>query len=190
MRLVAAFGALTVASALGLTAASPASAAEPTLDEQLQTVSELTAADWRMSHEELQAAGVPHRIVQIDDGSFVQYSFDEGTIALPVVAEPGQVTPQLAVGSDADGTYISFNNTDQVAIRNGTAAGLAAVICVISAGAACIFASVAVAVAGSYLGSNGVCPGNDELWIYFQEGVTGPNYTQAVCRPVSYPGGG
>ncbi|WP_157525297.1 hypothetical protein [Microbacterium yannicii] len=51
-------------------------------------------------------------------------------------------------------------------------------------------AAVAVAVANEYIAGNGFCPNGDELWIYFSECATGPNYPQVVCRPVSYSGGG
>lgn len=85
--------------------------------------------------------------------------------------------------------YISFNNTDQRAIKTGTTGALVIAIGALNP-AVGIAAGLAVSIANEYIAGNGFCPSNDELWVYFTDGPTGPNYTQVVCRPVSHPGGG
>lgn len=140
-----------------------------------------------------QAAGIPYDTIQTDTGTTNVYHFAEGDFALGVptltAVHPGVVTPNLATGWDGGQTYISFNNTDQRAIKAGTAYGLVAAITVLSPPMG-VVAGFAVTVANEYIPGNGFCSGNDELWVYFSEGATGPNYSQVICRPVSYPGGG
>jgi len=176
------------ASAAEPVAAEPATA-EPTIEEQFAA---LTAEDYRQGHADLQAAGIPFDVSE--DGQTIVYHFDQGDFALPVppaelTAEPGTVTPNVAVGWDGGQSYISFNNTDQVAVKRGLTGGLVGVISIISPPMGLV-AGVATAMAGAYIDSRGVCPGNDELWVYFTDGPTGPAYQQVICRPVSYPGGG
>lgn len=99
------------------------------------------------------------------------------------------MSPNLATGWDGGMTYISLNNTDQVAIRTGATGALVLAITLLNPFVGAL-AGIAVSVASTYIGNNGVCGGNDELWIYFTDGATGPAYQQVICRPVSYPGGG
>lgn len=100
------------------------------------------------------------------------------------------MTPNLATGGDGAETYISLNNTDQIAIRNGAAAALVGAIAVLNRLMGLV-TGVAVAVAATYGDNQGACPGIDQLWVYFSQGIDGnPSYQNIICRLVSYPGGG
>lgn len=183
--------AAVAALALSSLAAAPATAAEvaPVPQEAETAALGLTADQVRQAHQDFQNAGIPFDVVHSEAGTVNVYHFPEGDFGLRVPADPDDVTTMIGVGSDADGQYISLNHTDQLAIKNGSVAALTVAITVLNpaAGAA---AAVITAVAGTYVNDNGMCPGNDELWIYYTDGPTGPAYSQVICRPVSYPGGG
>jgi hypothetical protein len=180
-------------AALGLApfAASPAQAAEVAPAPEMKTESTLglTADQVREAHADFQAAGIPFDVVEDAYGMVNVYHFPEGDFGLRVPADPDEVTTKIGVGSDADGQYISLNHTDQLAIKNGSVAALTVAITALNPAAGAAVA-VVTAVAGTYVSDNGMCPGNDELWIYYTDGPTGPAYSQVICRPVSYPGGG
>lgn len=184
---VAAVAALT----LSPLAAAPATAAETApAPESTDTVAlGLTADQVRQAHKDFQDAGIPFDVVTSDAGTVNVYHFPEGDFGLVVPPEPGTLSAQLAVGSDAEGQYLSLNHTDQLAIKNGSTAALTLAITLLNpyvGGAVGVF----TAIAGTYVNDNGMCPGNDELWIYYTDGPTGPAYSQVICRPVSHPGGG
>jgi len=186
--------AVAAAAAAALTAPfmwapAPASAAEPAPAVVEQEAPTITAEQARQAHADFQAAGIPFEVIQTESGTSNLYHFPEGDFALAVPPEPGTVTPNLAVGGDSEGTYISFNNTDQRAIKTGATGALVIAIGALNP-AVGIAAGLAVSIANEYIAGNGFCPSNDELWVYFTDGPTGPNYTQVVCRPVSHPGGG
>lgn len=186
----AAITALTLSSL----AAAPATAADtapaPALAAAGATAPTITTQQVRDAHTAFQEAGIPFDVTTDDVGRTVNvYHFAEGDFGLVVPAAPGTISTQLAVGSDGEGTYISFNNADQRAIKNGTAYALVAAIGVLSPPMG-VVAGFAVTIANEYVAGNGFCPGNDELWVYFTDGPTGPAYSQVICRPVSHPGGG
>lgn len=57
----------------------------------------------------------------------ITFQFDEGDFGLtvpPGPPSPGTVSPNLATGWDGGMTYVSLNNTDQVAIRTGATGAL------------------------------------------------------------------
>lgn len=187
-------------TAVSLTAAPPAtaSAAERPEPQRVQEDATVTAAELRQGIEDIKAAGVPYEVTTKEDGTeFIVFHFEEGDLGLNIPgtgsatpADPGTVSPNFAVGSDSEGNYISFNHTDQVAIKNGTVTALLAGITLLSPPVG-VIASVLVSFAGTYTNNNGTCPGNQELWVYYSQGIDGnPLYEKIVCRPVSYPGGG
>lgn len=148
-----------------------------------------TADQIRQAHADLQAAGIPFDVAEDSRGTVNVYHFPEGDFGLRVPAAEGTLTPMIGVGSDADGQYISFNHTDQIAIKNGVTTALIIAIGALNPVAGGI-AGYLAGVAGTYINDRGACSGNDELWIYYTDGPTGPSYSQVVCRPVSHPGGG
>lgn len=186
--------------AASLAAAPPATAAtveRPSFERSSENV-RITAAELHQGIADIKAAGIPYEVFVREDGTdFIVFHFAEGDLGLNIpekadatVTSPGVFTPKFAVGSDGEGNYISFNHTDQVAIRNGTTAALVAAIAIISPPVG-VIAGILVAWAGTYTADNGNCPGNDELWVYYSQGIDGnPLYEKIVCRPVSYPGGG
>lgn len=142
--------------------------------------------------EDIKAAGIPYTMSQGESGAVITFHFEQGDFALAVPTvgtSSGTVSPNLATGWDGGMTYISLNHTDQVAIQTGATGAMVVAITLLNPVVGAL-AGLAVSVAGTYIGNNGMCPSNDELWIYFTEGATGPNYQQVICRPVSYPGGG
>lgn len=140
-------------------------------------------------------ASVPHETVRSESGEEgIRYTFPEGQFVLPAsqASSGGEVSlsPVIGTGWDGGETYISFNHTDQLAIKNGANAALTVAICAFGPVAG-VIATVAAAAAGTYTSSKGICPGNNELWVYFSQRIDGnPSYSRTVCRPVSYPGGG
>jgi hypothetical protein len=188
-------------TAASVTLAPPATAAaiDDTETRMIEQGTQVTAAELRQGIDDIKAAGIPFEITTKDDGTeFIVFHFEEGDFGLNVpgtgagasAAQPGSVQPNLVVGNDSEGNYISFNHTDQVAIRNGATAALLAAIAVISPPVG-VVAGILVAWAGTYIADNGACPGNQELWVYFSQGIDGnPSYDKIVCRNVSYPGGG
>ncbi len=182
-----------------LFAAPPATAATPEpATQRTQEGATVTAAELRQGIEDIKAAGIPYEVTTKEDGTeFIVFHFEEGDLGLNIPgtgstapADPGTVSPNFAVGSDSEGNFISFNHTDQVAIKNGTVTALLAGITLLSPPVG-VIASVIVSFAGTYTNNNGTCPGNQELWVYYSQGIDGnPLYEKIVCRPVSYPGGG
>lgn len=178
------------AIALSPLVSAPATAAETSGPEHAQTFSlGLTADEVRQAHQDFQAAGIPFDAVEDATGTVNVYHFPEGDFGLRVPPDPGTVSPAIGVGSDADGQYISFNHTDQIAIKNGSVTALLGAIALLNPGVG-FAASVFVGWAGTYVNDQGACSGNDELWVYYTDGPTGPAYSHVICRPVSYPGGG
>jgi hypothetical protein len=191
--LSAAVAALTL-TATALSAPAPASAAEPApTPTTTDAFASISADDLRQGIADIKAAGIPYTATNGENGTFYVFHFPEGDFGIaepPSAPATGTVTPQLYAGWDGDESYISFNQTDQIAIRNGATAALVLAITVLNPVVGSL-AGVFVAFAGTYIANNGACPGNDELWIYYTQGLDGgPNYTQVICRPVSYPGGG
>lgn len=171
--------------------AAPAIAADTSTvsETAAQTPPTYTADQIRQAHADLQAAGIPFDAVEDAKGVVNVYHFPEGDFGLRIPSEPGTLTPMVGVGSDGDGQYISLNHTDQIAIKTGATSALIIAIGALNPVAGGIAGYIA-AVAGTYVNDRGACSGNDELWIYYTDGPTGPTYSQVVCRPVDYPGGG
>lgn len=181
-----AFLAALIATVLTIATASPANAepipvlADITPELLVQASAELAASDFDR-YETPTKNGKPTTVYVLPDGS-------EFSLAAPY--DSHEVSAQIGVGWDGGQQYISFNATDQAAIQNGGAAAIVAVIC-LAGPAVCIIASVLGAIAFTYINANGKCPGNDELWMYFSQGLDGSvNVSRIICRPVSYPGGG
>jgi hypothetical protein len=149
----------------------------------------LTDSQVRQAHRDFQDAGIPFDAADNDGVTVNVYHFPEGDLGLVVPPGPGTISTRMAAGSDAQGQYLSLNHTDQLAIKNGSTAALTLAITLLNpavGGAVSVF----TAVAGTYMNDNGICPGNEELWIYYSDGSAGPAYSQVTCRPVSHPGGG
>ncbi|WZH37353.1 MAG: hypothetical protein PIR02_01525 [Microbacterium enclense] len=149
----------------------------------------LTVDQVRQAHADFQTAGVPFDVVRSEGRVVNVYHFPEGDLGLVVPPQAGAAIPALAVGSDGEGQYISLNHTDQVALKTGATSALAIAIGVLNPDVGLAVGAL-LNMANIYVGNNGMCSGNDELWVYYNDGPTGPSYSQVICRPVSYRGGG
>lgn len=178
-------GAALLMTGMGLTSANAAPESEDSVPVNGHDL-------YAQAHAELEAFAASSE-VQVQNGTeVVRYTFDGGeqfVLATPQPTDLGDaITPMIGGGTDSRGQYISFNATDQSAIIAGGAAVASGLIC-LAGPAACVIAGVLVAVSTTYL-ADGACPGNQELWLYFEQGPVEPIVTYVVCRPVSNPGGG
>lgn len=125
-----------------------------------------------VTHTAIAGPGIPDVYKSADGNSII--------LVQPVPAK-------LSVGSTRLGSYIAYNHTDQLAIKNAGTAAITAAICLASV-AVCIIAGIVAAGAGTYVSANGFCPGNEVLRTYFEQGIDG-NATITAYRCVkSYAG--
>jgi hypothetical protein len=144
----------------------------PSITSQVEKAQEGITPSAVVAHTAIADAEIPD-IYRAADGNSI------------ILIQP--VPAKLSVGSTSLGNYIAYNHTDQLAIKNAGTAAVTAAICLAGV-AVCIIAGIVAAGAGTYIGANGFCPGNQVLRTYFEQGIDGNANITAYRCVKSYAG--
>jgi hypothetical protein len=123
-------------------------------DELTKPLDTITPAQLDHAIEEAGEAGYVKKQTENADGSRTT-TLDVGQGFVFDVIQEGTPQARLGAGTDSYGAYVSFNSTDQNMIISGATFGIAAGLCVVSAGVFCVVAGAILTVATVALTQNG-----------------------------------
>lgn len=125
----------------------------------------ITATQVESALAEARAGGFTRTETTSADGTTTTtLDLGEG-LTLDVVTPPKQ--ERIGAGSDAKGTFVSFNATDQNMILSGSAFALGAAVCAVSAGTFCIVVgAILTAATVAITGSGAIRCGTRHLRVY------------------------
>jgi len=157
-------GGLLVAPAANASETAP-HASQKDAARLTEDLSGISAAQLESALTEARAGGyVTGETTSVDGTTTATLDLGDG-LAFDVVTRPTQ--QRIGAGSDAKGTFVSFNATDQNLILSGSAFALGAAVCAVSAGTFCVVVgAILTAATVAITGSGAIRCGTKHLRVY------------------------